>query len=440
VSAAGRSGLRGRALLLTYDAVGLLAAATYASAAAVGRVAGGDGLSRLRERVGRYDGGLAPRGTEAGVWLHAASVGEVRAAEPLIAALRKRVPQARFVMTCQTSTGLALAARLAVDEVRYFPIDCRFVVRRALARFRPSLFLFVEAEIWPRLLLELAAAGVPAAMLAARVSEVSFRRYRRVRALFSPALATLALVCARDGESLRRLLALGVPSPRGRVVGDVKLDALDAGDVTATADALAGREVGAEVVFALSTHEGEEEIILDAFSRVRRTHSSALLVLAPRHPQRAEKVAALAGRYGRVARWSRDRCARGWDVLVVDTTGDARMFFPAASCAFVGGSLVDVGGHNLVEPAVFGVPCAVGPRLENVKHQANLLHAAGALVVVENAEGLAHVWSRWLDDSAASQRVGRAARAAVDANRGAVARTMNALEPWIEALSAGASV
>jgi 3-deoxy-D-manno-octulosonic-acid transferase len=424
---------------VAYDVLGLLATGACASGAVLAGLLGAAASRHLRERLGRYEGAPVVTSSAPVIWLHAASVGEVRAAEPLVAALRARRPDARFVVTCQTDTGLALAATLAVEERRYFPIDCRFVVRRALTRFRPSLFLFVEAEVWPRLLLELDAAGVPAAMAGARVSETSYRRYRWARGLFAPALATLACVCARDDASLRRLLDLGAPVARSRVCGDVKLDAIDDGVVAATADALAGSEDGRPSLFAVSTHAGEEPIVLEAFEQVRRVHPSARLILAPRHPRRADDVCALAGAHGRVARWSRDRAAGGWDVLVIDTTGEARTFFPAAACVFVGGSLVDVGGHNLAEPAAFGVPCAVGPRLESVRHQADLLASVGALAVVENAEGLARVWSTWLSDPDEAGQVGSAARAAVTANRGATARTIAALEPLLAALGAGAS-
>jgi 3-deoxy-D-manno-octulosonic-acid transferase len=424
-------------LLFAYEVVGLLAAGVCATAGTIGRATGSERLIRLGERAGRYDGpAFAAEGGPV-IWLHAASVGEVRAAEPLLAALRSRRRDARFILTCQTATGLALAAGLGAHETRYFPLDCRFAVRRFLSRFKPSLFLFVEAEIWPRLLLELSAAGVPSAMVGARVSEASFRRYRRVRGLFEPALATLACVCARDDASLRRLLALGVPPARIHLCGDIKLDALDEAAVERTPNALAGATTGIRVLFAVSTHDGEEAILLDAFSRVHREHSTARLVLAPRHPRRAEEVCAIAASQGRVARWSRDGRADGWDVLVIDTTGEARTFFPAAECAFVGGTFVEVGGHNLAEPAAFGVPCAVGPHLDAVRHQAELLEAAGALVVVENAEGLARVWSTWLRDSTEAQRIGRAARTAVAAHRGAIGRTVAALEPLLARLSAG---
>ena len=221
------------------------------------------------------------------------------------------------------------------------------------------------------------------------------------------------------------------------MAGDLKLDALDGNAVAATPDALAGRDAGGRVLFAVSTHDGEESVVLDAFSRVRTEHPTVRLVLAPRHPQRADEVSALAARHGRVARWSRDRSPRGWDVLVVDTTGEARTFFPAAECAFVGGSLTEVGGHNLAEPAAFAVPCAVGPRLGSVKHQAELLDSAGALVVVEDAESLARVWSGWLRDPREAQRIGRAACDAIDANRGALARTLAALEPLLARVQAG---
>jgi 3-deoxy-D-manno-octulosonic-acid transferase len=428
-----------RVLLFAYDVVGLLAAGVCAAAGTIGRATGTERLIRLGERAGHYDGPALAAGGGPVIWLHAASVGEVRAAEPLLAALRSRRRDARFILTCQTATGLALAAGLGAHETRYFPLDCRFVVRRFLSRFKPSLFLFVEAEIWPRLLLELSAAGVPSAMVGARVSESSFRRYRRVRGLFEPALATLACVCARDDAALSRLLELGAPVARSHVCGDVKLDALDEAAVERTPNALAGATTGVRVLFAVSTHDGEEAILLDAFSRVHREHSTARLVLAPRHPRRAEEVCAIAARHGRVARWSRDGRADGWDILVIDTTGEARTFFPAAECAFVGGTFVEVGGHNLAEPAAFGVPCAVGPHLDTVRHQAELLEAAGALIVVENAEGLARVWSTWLRDSTEAQRIGRAARAAVAAHRGAIGSTVAVLEPLLARLSAGGS-
>lgn len=424
-------------VLVAYEAAGVLAAGVCSGIAALGRLVGNGGMERVGERVGRYRDPPI-RGGGPVVWLHAASVGEVRAAEPVVAALRLRVRGLRFVVTCQTATGLALAASLGAEQRRYLPIDCRFAVRRALDHFRPSLFLFIEAEIWPRLLLELYASRVPAAMVGARVSDKSYRRYCKVRGLFGPALATLACVCARDDGSLRRLLDLGAPAAKSRVCGDLKLDALAAGDIEGVCDALAERDGDARVLFAISTHEGEEEIVLAAFSRVRREHPSARLVIAPRHPRRAPHVHAIAGRYGRTALWSHDRSANGWDVLVIDTTGETRGFFAAADGAFVGGSLVRVGGHNLAEPSVFGVPCAVGPHLDAVRHQADLLRTAGALTVVGDAESLARAWSSWLRDPTEAARIGAAARDAVFANRGAVARTLTALEPVVATLGAGA--
>jgi len=348
------------------------------------------------------------------------------------------VESLRLVVTCQTATGLELAASLGAEERRYLPIDCRFAVRRALEHFRPSLFLFVEVEIWPRLLLELFAADVPTAMIGARVSEKSSRRYRRVRGLFGPALATLACVCARDEDSLRRLLDLGAPPAKSRVCGDIKLDALAEGELGRVRDPLKARDDDDRLLFAVSTHEGEEEVVLAAFSRVRQEHPCARLVIAPRHPGRAGYVHAMAERYGRTALWSRDRSARGWDVLVLDTTGETRGFFRAADCAFVGGSLVRVGGHNLAEPAMFGIPFVVGPYLDAVRHQADLLEAVGALHVVDDAKGFARVWSAWLRDPNEAARIGKAACRAVAVNRGAVARTLAALEPLLAKVATGA--
>lgn len=418
-----------------YGVIGGAAHAAVAIAAALRGHARAE--ASLDERLGLYpptDGGAQTRES---IWVHAASVGELRAVEALLARIKARVGEAqRIVLTCQTATGRALASTFGADEVRFAPLDSERAVTRALRRFQPALFVLVETEVWPRLLAALARASVPATMVSARVSARSFARYRLARGLFAPPLATLARVCARDEESAERLVHLGARAEVTSVCGDLKLDALDDAIVAETPAALDTRAEGRRQLLAISTHAGEDEVVLDAFARLGPTRPGVRLVLAPRHPDRCTDVVALAERSFRTVRWSSQPPPddASWEVLVVDTTGELRRFMKTASAGFVGGSLVPVGGHNLAEPAAFGVPVATGPLLGNVTHQAEALERAGALVVVRDAVELARIWSQWLDDAGEARRVATAAHTAFASSRGALARTLAALEPLLARL------
>ncbi len=389
---------------------------------------------QLADRVGRYEPSASPAPGGIVVWAHAASVGEVRAVEPLVAALRALRPGLRLVVTCQTATGRTLARSIGADEARFAPLDSSIAVRRAIAYFRPDLFLLVETEIWPNLLAALAVAGVPAAMVSACVSARSFERYRRARRLFAAPLATLARVCARDEDSSARLVSLGARAEATSVCGDLKLDAIDDAIVRATRPAFGASSNSHRYVIAISTHEGEEAVVVDAFLRVREIRPDLRLVLAPRHPDRREAVLALVEQKLKAQLWSSSDGDAGtrWDALVVDTTGELRGFIRAAACGFVGGSLVPIGGHNLAEPAAFRLPVAVGPHLENVAHQAEVLRSREALTIVQDAAGLARQWRAWLDDPVAAKRNGDAAHDAFRESRGALARTLAEIEPLLD--------
>ena len=415
----------------------LVGQAVHGAVAAVAKLRGRAGASTwLDERLGRYASGDGAAGNRASIWVHAASVGEVRAVEALVARLRDRFGASlRIVVTCQTATGRALAARIGADEVRFAPLDSERAVSRALGHFAPALFILVETEIWPRLLGALARASVPSAMVSARVSARSFARYRLARGLFAPQLAALARVCARDAESADRLVALGARADATTVCGDLKLDALDAETVGTTPAALPPTH-GPRQLLAISTHSGEEAVVLDAFARIRSRQDDVCLVLAPRHPERRAEVLALVEPRFRSALWSSGSGRGGtpWDVLVLDTTGELRGFLKTATAGFVGGSLVPIGGHNLAEPAAFRVPVATGPQLANVEHQVELLRRNGSLIVVRDANELARAWSRWLDDPAAARQAGDAAHEAIAAGVGALERTLAALEPCLARL------
>jgi 3-deoxy-D-manno-octulosonic-acid transferase len=383
---------------------------------------------RARDRAGRWwEGDTAP-GDRAWIWIHAASVGEVALASRLAGALRQRVGAVDLVLSANTPTGLATAPEGLFSETHYFPIDWTPVLERILGRSRPRLLLVVETEIWPALLARAAAHGVPVAFANARVSARSWPRYRQLAALVGPLLAGADAVCARDSESAERLAALGASPTALEVTGDIKFDALSADDVAATVPALAGDR---PLLLAASTHEGEDEIALDAFATLRRGRADLRLVLAPRHPERADAVVRAGERHGfGVVRWSEVReagtvtLADAADVLVVDTVGELRRFFGCAAAVFLGGSLVPVGGHNLLEPAAYGRAPIVGPHLQGVADQVAILRAAAALREVEEAASLAAAWRTALESPDAESAAGRRAAESLDAHRGALARTL----------------
>lgn len=413
---------------VAYGVLGAAVGAWFLVRAAVSR----DPEARLKyaERLGRWDD-FNPHGSQLPVlWLHAASVGEVALAAAIVRRLRERVSGVRVLLTCNTPTGRAEAFRAGVDEVRYLPVDFGPVVRRTLGIARPSVFAFVETEIWPTLLGELSARSVPAAMFNARVSSRSFPRYRRIRPLVCGALESLVRVCARDGVSADRLLSLGARSEATRIVGDIKLDAIDASDVEGTDALLDGRTGGRAVLLAISTHPGEEEMVLEAFGRLRDAGLSTVLVLAPRHPERAASVSELAARDWQTRIWSEGPPEGAWDVLVVDTTGDVRGFAKSAAVAFVGGSFVPVGGHNLFEPAAYGVPVTAGIHLDEVADQAETLTSAGCLEVAADATALATVWRRWLESPDDAADAGAACRRTVEAHGGALERAVDEMA-WL---------
>jgi 3-deoxy-D-manno-octulosonic-acid transferase len=408
-----------------YGALGAAVAAWFWLRGCLSR----DPEARLKyaERLGRWDAFNAHGSELPLLWIHAASVGEVALAAAIVRRLRERLSGVRILLTCNTPTGRAEAFRAGVDEVRYLPVDFGPAVRRAVDIAHPTMFAFVETEIWPTLLGELSARSMPAAMFNARVSSKSFPRYLRIRPLVCGALESLVRVCARDDASAERLLSLGARFEATRVVGDAKLDAIDPADVEATDALLDGRTGGRAMLLAISTHPGEEEMVLEAFRRLRDAGLPAVLVLAPRHPERAGAIVELAARAWQTRRWSEGPAAGDWDVLIVDTTGEVRGFAKTASAAFVGGSFVPVGGHNLFEPAAYGVPVAAGVHLEEVADQAETLTSAGCLEVVADAPALANVWRRWLESPADAAEAGQACRRTVEAHGGTLDRTVEEL-------------
>jgi 3-deoxy-D-manno-octulosonic-acid transferase len=374
----------------------------------------------------------------ASIWVHAVSLGEVSAAAPLLRALHARYPQIPTVLTTATPTGRerALALFGATVQVRFAPYDTPGAMRRFIARIRPRLLIVMETELWPNLFAECRRRGIPMVLASARLSLRSVIWYRRCGRLFRDLFSQGTWVAAQSATDAERFIAVGAHRERTRVLGNVKFDVtVDAAAVEAGRAQRATSWASRPTWIAGSTHAGEEEAALTAQRELEADMPGALLLLVPRHPERFDAVAELLGRRGlRFERRSSARTLRpDTQVLLVDTVGELAALYASADVAFVGGSLVPVGGHNLLEPAALGLPIITGPFQANGKEAAQLLVQQGGVLVVADASGLAGALKRLFADPAQRQAMGAAARQAVEANRGSVARLVELVDPIISA-------
>jgi 3-deoxy-D-manno-octulosonic-acid transferase len=390
---------------------------------------------RWRQRCGS----IAPARAAGCIWIHAVSVGEVQAASGLVHAVRVRMPEAPVVVTTVTATGAETVRTVLGTNVehRYLPYDSPGAVRRFLSALQPAVAVIVETEIWPALFFALQARGIPIVLASARLSERSVRRYAQFGDLGRRLLGHGVAICAQTATDAERFVAAGAARASVRVTGNMKFDLQIPAATIAD-----GRERRAQwsrgrVWIAGSTRDGEEAIVLDAHRTLGERDAATLLILVPRHPARFAEVRGLLRQRGvrHVA-----RSEGGWprsddEVLLVDTLGELQMLYAAADVAFVGGSLVPVGGHSLLEPASLGLPVLAGPHLANTLEAATQLREAGALQIVRDAAELAHAAGRLLDDPAARTRAGEAGRQVIEANRGAVERVLAVVEPAIRASS-----
>ncbi len=374
---------------------------------------------------------------DASIWIHAVSVGEVLTARPLINDLHRRYPGLRLFLSTTTMAGQQLARRSIpnVDAVFYFPFDLGVFVRRTLDLVRPRLFVMMETEIWPVLLRECRARGVKTAVVNGRLSSRSFPRYRLVRPFMRRVLSDVDWFCVQSDESARRFIELGADPARVVVTGSLKFDSLQPpGQLRARDRVLRYFRVPASrpVIVAGSTMKGEEGAVLRAFRRARIMQPGCLLVLAPRHPERFDEVVDICrGEGWKTLRRSSDLAIDSEpraDIVVVDTIGELAALYQLATVVFVGGSLVPTGGHNVLEPAVFGKPIVFGPHMDNFREIADGFVAAGAAVRLEDEGQFEDVLVDLLGDPVRRARLGAAARALVEANRGAKDKTMTVIE------------
>ena len=374
---------------------------------------------RLKERLG-----YGPA-TPGGIWIHAVSLGETIAVAPLVRRLLAEHPGVPVTITTTTPTGSERVKSLFGDRVThsYVPWDLPWAVKRYLARSQPRLVLLMETELWPNLIAACRQRDIPVMLINARLSARSARGYRRLGGLTSGMLQSLSLVAAQHEADGERLVALGLPPDKLRVTGSIKYDQPLDDDARARAEAFrhSWTGEGRPVWIAASTHAGEDEIALEAHRAALARYPELLLVLVPRHPERFDAVTQLASQRGfAVRRRTAGAPEADTQVLVGDTLGELLSLYGASDIAFVGGSLVDVGGHNLLEPAVWGIPVLSGPQLFNFRDIADQLQEGGGLELVRDADSLAAAVIRLLGNPQERERRGRAASAVVEAGQGAL--------------------
>ena len=416
----------------------------------------GEPSRTFRERLGGLPADLLARAASAAnsgqkaIWIHAVSVGEVLAAKPLLDGLKLRFPGRSIFVSTTTETGQRLARqRLTLaDGIFYFPLDWIVPVRRALRALQPAIVIVMETEIWPNFLREAQSQRVPVVFANARISEKSFARFKAWEFLIGPffaeTLRDVDLFLPQTPEDAGRLSAMGAPSQRLEVTGNLKYDA-EPPHLGAFGEWLQNQIRQQErwpIIVAGSVVEGEEDAVIAAYDAVQRQWRHALLILAPRKPHRFDQATALAAEGGwKVLRRSQLDLAKpldeSVDVLILDSIGELAGLYALADAAFVGGSLVSSGGHNILEPAWFSQPPVFGTSMENFQDMADQFLDGHAAVQVPSAQSLGKVWIQLIQDNTLRTRMGAAALAIAERNRGAARRTLDRITPFIGQTSKG---
>jgi 3-deoxy-D-manno-octulosonic-acid transferase len=398
--------------------------------------------AELRQRFGAVPPSLVARGEQRTIWVHAVSVGEVIASSAVVRALRLKFPSYRVLVSTTTSTGQKLAAkRFGAENVFYFPLDFGLAIRPYLDTLRPELVVVAETEFWPNFLRLAKRGGARIAVINCRISDRSFPSYKRFRfwlpRLLEATLRNVDCFLAQTEEDKRRLIEIGAYETKIAVTGNLKFD-VEPPPVPELVASLRDdfeRSAASPVLVCGSTLEDEEGSLLSAFRNILVNHPKAVMILAPRHPERFDEVAALVEQLGfrmwRRSLWSGEALTGG--VLLVDTIGELAAIYSLATVAFVGGSLVPRGGHNIIEPALYGVAIVTGNHYENFRDVVNFFALRNAVRIVGLAE-LPLVLMELIEHDEERVTLGRNALAALESQRGATARTLAAL---MELMGAG---
>jgi 3-deoxy-D-manno-octulosonic-acid transferase len=386
----------------------------------------------LSERLGRVPPWLLAQHTHPTIWVHAVSVGEVLAISGLVAELKDRFSENRVVISTTTATGQKLArSRFGAENVFYFPLDFAFAIRPYLRLLKPEMIVIAETEFWPNFLRLAHACGARIAVVNARISDRSWPGYRRFRRLLAGVLQHIDLFLTQTEEDAHRLEKIGAPAERIQIMGNLKFDVPVPAvpPIVASVQAAFQHANVGPVIVCGSTVDDEEPLLLQAFANIHASYPRAVMVLAPRHPERfgevAELLEQLGIRFWRRSLWSGDPIVGG--VLLIDTIGELAALYGLADVAFVGGSLVPRGGHNIIEPAQYGVPIVVGNHTENFRDIVTLFQAQDAVRVVGPAE-LPLVFMELISNPAERAQLGRRAAETLRTQMGATQRTAQALE------------
>jgi len=401
-------------------------------------LAHGKYIAGLRQRLGS----LSPVDGKPVIWLHCVSVGETQAARPLAQRVKQEFPHHTLVVSTITLTGQKLARdvfRTHAESVFYFPFDWRWSVRRALKTINPAAVLIMETELWPNFLRECKARKIPVALVNGRISRQSFRRYKLIKFFLKRVLSCLSLAIMQSETDAERLRALGMCDEKLSTAGNLKFDAELAGELTSKTTEIRerfGLRSGVPLILAASTHAPEEEVVLDSLKQLQ----PARLMIAPRHPERFNEVAALIQRSG--LNWTRRTAAPAADdtnatVILLDTIGELPATYSLADVVFVGGSIVDRGGHNVLEPAAAGAAVVTGAHTHNFHAIVDLMCEANAIVQLppvetsDAAAELAHVLKNLLANTKEREKLGRRAKQLVTDNQGAADRMIKLLKPLL---------
>jgi len=401
-------------------------------------LAHGKYINGLRQRLGS----VPPVNGKPVIWLHCVSVGETQAARPLAQRLQQQFPHHSLVVSTITRTGQNLAHDVFRNQavgIFYFPFDWRWTARRALKAINPDAVLIMETELWPNFLRECKARQIPVALVNGRISRQSFRRYKLITFFLRRVLASLSIAVMQSEMDAERLGELGMPEERLFTAGNLKFDAEVAGGLTSKTEEIRtrfGLDTGAPLILAASTHSNEEEILLDAVKQLGKVR----LMIAPRHPERFKEVATLIQQSGLT--WTRrtnppDPGDTSATVILLDTIGELPATYELAQIVFVGGSIVDKGGHNVLEPAASGMPVVTGAHTHNFQAIVELMHEAKAIVQLPRLEGcaasdeVAYAFRKLLENAEERAELGRRARQLVIDNQGAANRTIELIAPLI---------
>lgn len=386
------------------------------------------------QRLGNLPKGLCP---DKPIWVHAVSVGEAMAVSGLVEQLRKVYPGKKFVISTVTATGNKIAGRIAKDGdlVTYLPLDFSFTVKKAIDRIGPGAFIIVETEIWPNLITYLYRRKIPVLSVNARMSDSSFGGYRAVKFIAGPVLKKVSLFCVQSARDRERLVSLGVSAEKIEVTGNMKFDSLAPRAQDAGIRNMLGLKGKERLIVAGSTHPGEEEVVLDAFRALLAGNRDLRFLIAPRHPERAAGVGRLAEEYGfhpvpvSALKPSQDNKA----IYILDSIGQLLNFYAAADIVFVGGSLVNKGGHNILEPALFAKPVLFGSHMSNFRDIKDLFIENKAGIMVHSYGELYKGIRGLLDDYPQALEMGRRARQLISNNQGATARNVELIKPFLAA-------